>query len=384
MEETEAALGAQQRNWLILARAPGLHADSLEQLCQGLGSIEAICRASIADLTTLGVSEKAARQIAEPDQAQLEVDLRWLSQPRHTYISCHSLEYPALLKQLNHPPIGLFVRGSVAALSSPQLAIVGTRNPTSMGRETALAFAAHLARCGLSITSGLAMGIDAASHEGALRAKGSTIAVCATGLDEVYPRSHRRLADQIAESGALISQFPPNTPMAKYLFPLRNRLISGLSLGTLVVEAAVHSGSLITARYAAEQGREVFAIPGSIHNTLARGCHQLIRQGAKLIESAEDILSELGPLASAASNTLRLEATEITEFKALSAEALDKDYKILLDALGFDSVSVDQLVVRTGFKTDAIASMLLILELEGHIESQPGGLYARTLTAAKR
>jgi DNA processing protein len=382
MEDVESL-----RDWLVLARVPALHAELLEQLCQQIGSIEDVCRAKPADLIAVGASEKITAYITDHDESQLAKDLRWLEQPGYAFVSYFSSQYPVLLKQLRHPPIGLFVRGSTAELSSPQLAIVGTRNPTNLGRETAQAFAAHLARCGLTITSGLAVGIDAASHEGALQANGRTIAVCATGLDSIYPRSHAKLAEQICEHGALVSQFPPNTPMVKYLFPLRNRVISGLSLGTLVVEAAVHSGSLITARFAAEQGREVFAIPGSIHNTLARGCHQLIRHGAKLVESAEDILSELGPLASIAASGATVGArgfaTEITESKADSVASLDKDYKILLDALGFDSVGVDQLVARTGFKTEAIASMLLILELEGHVDSQPGGLYARTLATAK-
>lgn len=374
--------------WLALARAPGLHADSVARLLQHFGDLSEIGTATPDTLVAAGTSEKAAERIARPDVAQIESDLHWLEQPGHAFVPFTSDAYPALLKQIRSPPLGLFVRGRIEALSEPQLAMVGSRNPTALGRETAQAFAAHLARCGLTITSGLAVGIDAASHEGALQAGGQTLAVCATGLDAVYPRAHRKLADAICEQGALVSQFPPGTPLAKHLFPLRNRVISGLALGTLVVEAAVHSGSLITARFAAEQGREVFAIPGSIHNTLARGCHQLIRQGATLVESAADILSELGPLAatvllgnSAIGDDSAAEVPENTEF---SSTPLDKDYKILLDALGFDAVGVDQLVARTGLKTDAIASMLLILELEGHIESQPGGLYARVLAAATK
>jgi DNA processing protein len=202
----------------------------------------------------------------------------------------------------------------------------------------------------------------------------------------VYPGDHRALADSICEHGALVSEFPPNTPPLKFHFPRRNRLISGLSLGTLVVEAAIHSGSLITAKFAADQGREVFAIPGSIHNPMARGCHQLLRQGAKLVESASDILTELGPLA--ASLRDQCAATGVTLGAALgldraedSVPLLDKDYKILLDALGFESTSVDQLVMRTGFKAEEVASMLLILELDGRIESNPGALYSKVPAA---
>jgi len=374
----------ERRDWLALTRAPGLHAEAIAQLVQRFGSVREVCAAPFDALIAAGAGEQAAKRLAHPDATRLDADLHWLDQPGHALIPYTSEAYPALLKQLRHAPLALFVRGNAAALQLPQLAMVGTRNPTALGRETAHAFAAHLAKHGLAITSGLAVGIDAASHEGALRADGVTIAVCAAGLDVVYPREHRQLADAICERGALTSQFPPQTPMAKYLFPVRNRLISGLSLGTLVVEAAVHSGSLITARFAAEQGREVFAIPGSIHNTLARGCHQLIRQGAKLVESAADILSELGPLtATLTADKERAPATELPETAANSAALLDKEYKILLDALGFDPVGVDQLVARTGLRTDAIASMLLILELDGWVESQPGGLYARTRAHAK-
>jgi DNA processing protein len=266
----------------------------------------------------------------------------------------------------------------------PQLAIVGARNPTASGSEMAFGFAEHLAGCGLTITSGLALGIDAASHRGALACGGTTVAVCGTGLDVIYPKAHRQLAAEIERNGALISEFPLGTPAAKANFPRRNRLISGLSLGTLVVEAAVQSGSLITARLAAEQGREVFAIPGSIHNPLARGCHRLIRQGAKLVETAEDIFEELRPLVGvlqAPKGEHHLNIAALAQRKAVatkaSARPLDKGYEILLDAIGFEPTGVDLLVVRTGLRADEVASMLLILELEGHISSHPGGLYVR-------
>jgi len=262
------------------------------------------------------------------------------------------------------------------------LAVVGARNPTRAGRETAEAFAEHLAACGLHIVSGLAAGIDAAAHRGALKARGITIAVCATGLDIVYPKDHRELAEQVCSSGAMVSELPPGTGPLKFHFPRRNRLISGLSLGVLVVEAAIHSGSLITAKFAADQGREVFAIPGSIHNPLARGCHLLLRQGAKLVESADDILTELGPLAASLRDRhgALLRAAPSPENRPNDPESsgprLDKEYKILLDALGFDPASVDQLVVRTGLKAEEVASMLLILELDGRVASNPGALYS--------
>jgi DNA processing protein len=365
--------------WLKLVRVPGMHAGVLALLLQHFGSLRAIAAASAPALAEAQLPPNAIERLGNFDRTQLEIDLRWTTVAGNSFIPWGSPDYPTLLAQIHSAPIGLFVRGCVAALSQPQLAVVGARNPTSIGRETAAAFAEHLAGCGLAITSGLAAGIDAAAHHGALRGAGVTVAVCATGLDTVYPSDHRALADAICERGALVSEFPPNTKPLRFHFPRRNRLISGLSLGTLVVEAAVHSGSLITAKFAADQGREVFAIPGSIHNPLARGCHQLLRQGAKLVESVGDILAELGPLAALARDrraAIRLDGGEN------SSPLLDKDYKMLLDALGFEPTSVDQLVARTGFKAEEVASMLLILELDGRIEANPGALYSLAPAAA--
>ena len=255
----------------------------------------------------------------------------------------------------------------------PQLAIVGSRNPTPGGRETAGAFARHLAGCGLTITSGLARGIDAAGHRGALAGGGATIAVCGTGADRVYPKNHESLADEIAARGALVSEFPLGTPPGRQNFPRRNRIISGLSLGTLVVEAARQSGSLITAHAALDQGREIFAIPGSVHNPLARGCHQLIRDGAKLVETAADILEELKILA-----RLVAENPATEPGHADTSTERDPDYQRLLAAIAHDVVPVDVLVERTGLTADAVSSMLLILELQGEVESAPGGAFIRT------
>ncbi len=367
-------------SWLRLVRVPGMHADTLAALLSQFGSVTAIVTANATELAQAGLTPNAIERLEKLDAAQLNIDRRWTTAAGNAFIPWGSSDYPPLLTQLRGAPMGLFVRGRVSALSELQLAIVGARNPTTIGRETAEAFAAHLAGCGLAITSGLAAGIDAAAHRGALRAQGITVAVCATGLDTVYPSDHRALAEAICERGALVSEFPPNTPPLKYHFPRRNRLISGLSLGTLVVEAAIHSGSLITAKFAADQGREVFAIPGSIHNPLARGCHQLLRQGAKLVESAADILAELGPLAASARDLRVATGPERTEN---SVPLLDKDYKILLDALGFEPKCVDQLVARTGFKAEEVASMLLILELDGHIESNPGALYSLVPAVAR-
>jgi len=359
-------------SWLTLLRAPGLHAASLRTLLQRFGSVD-----SIDWLPALRREHGPA----------IDAELRWLEHDAHHFVPLGSDGYPPLLAEVSDAPIGLFVRGDPALLSLPQLAIVGSRNPTAGGRDNATSFAAHLARCGLAVTSGLAIGIDAAAHQGALAAEGITVAVCGTGLDIDYPFANSALAATIAKRGALVSEFPLGMPALQANFPRRNRIISGLTLGTLVVEAAVRSGSLITARLAAEQGREVFAIPGSIHNPLARGCHQLIRQGAKLVETADDILVELRALAGALAAALApaLQVAVPNERNAgAAAPVLDKAYEILLDALGFEPAGVDTLVERTGFAADEVAAMLLILELDGALESRPGGRYVRrVLKAAK-
>jgi DNA processing protein len=366
MDELSAAL--------VLARVPSLDARTLRDwLTRFDDAAQLVCASPTTQLnagipaTTLDAMRRARREI--------HLDLRWLETARHHFVPWHSDSYPRLLHELADPPVALWVRGNPDLLSHPQLAVVGSRNPTPHGRETAHQFAAHLSRCGLTITSGLALGIDAASHEGALQAGGSTIAVCGTGLDVAYPRGNASLAELIAGQGALVSEFALGTPPMKAHFPRRNRIIAGLALGTLVVEAALQSGSLITARLAAEQGREVFAIPGSIHNPLTRGCHRLIRQGAKLVENADDIFEELGALAGTL--TSYVEPRKTVDSQPNLAGLLHKGHKILLDALGFEPAGVDLLVERTGLRADEVASMLLILELEGHIETCPGGLYSR-------
>jgi DNA processing protein len=297
-------------------------------------------------------------------------DLRWIDSSGAQLVLCTDAAYPPMLAQTVGAPAVLFVLGSIEALHSPQLAIVGSRNPTASGRKTAREFAAWLARAGLTITSGLAVGVDAASHEGALLVDGVTIAVFGTGLDAVYPPENARLAARICESGALVSEFPPRTEPSKRNFPRRNRIISGLSHGTLVVEATCRSGSLVTARCAGEQGREVFAIPGSIHSPLSRGCHKLIREGAKLVEVADDVLSEL-------QIPVHGQRVMTTRRHAKTGTPLDKEYEMLLDALGFEPATIDVLVERTGLTGGSIASMLLILELEGCVAALPGGRYDR-------
>jgi DNA processing protein len=296
----------------------------------------------------------------------------WLAGGRDRHcIGRDDPRYPPLLRQIADAPALLYVRGDPLALSAPQLAIVGSRSASAGGRETALAFARHLAGCGLVITSGLALGIDAAAHQGALDGGGRTVAVLGTGPDRVYPQAHAALADAIAASGALCTEFAPGMGPLRENFPRRNRIISGLAVGTLVVEARLRSGALITAHRAIEQGREVFAIPGSIHNPLAKGCHRLIREGAKLVESAEHILEELGPL-------LSLPAPEpVHEAALLPARERDGDYARLLEALGWDTVDTDTLVRRSGLTAAEVSSMLLILELEGSVQPLEGGRFQR-------
>jgi DNA processing protein len=301
---------------------------------------------------------------------------RWLATSGARLLRRGDAEYPPQLAALADPPPVLYALGNIGLLRRPQVAVVGSRQPTAAGRALAARIARDLAATGLVITSGLARGVDAAAHEAALAAGGTTIAVCGTGLDICYPAQNRALSERIARNGLLLSEFPPGTPPRAAHFPQRNRIISGLARGVVVVEAAADSGSLITARHALAQGREVFAIPGSPLNPLAAGCLELLRQGATLARGAMDILPEIA---------IKIEGNvQLDQQLGLPIEArarpsrLDKDYEMLLDALGFEPSTVDDLVERTGLGPGSIASMLLILELEGRVETRPGALYNRT------
>ena len=360
------------RAWFMLARA-NLPAGELGRLLDEFGDATRIVAQRGDTLKRSGIGDSARHAIVHPDEDAIAADLAWLDQPDCHIVHPRSPDFPGLLSELADPPTLLYVRGSVDALHLPALAIVGSRNPTRGGVRNALAFARHLSSTGFCIVSGLAQGIDTAAHLGALDAGGQTIAVLGHGIDRVYPAANRDLAHRIIASGALVSEYPLGSAPRREHFPQRNRLISGLSLGTLVVEAATRSGSLISARLAAEQGREVFAIPGSIHNALSRGCHQLIRQGAKLVESADDIVSELAPLA----GHLMQNGTE-TRASQHAAPARDADYDILLKAISHDPATADQLAAESGLTIEQVSSMLLILELEGEIEALKGGQYSRT------
>jgi DNA processing protein len=300
----------------------------------------------------------------------------WLAGEHHHLVAIDAPDYPPLLREMPGAPAALYVAGDVAALWQPQIAIVGSRNASHAGLANARSFSRAFVAAGFAITSGLAEGIDAAAHLAALDAGAPTIAVLGTGPDIVYPKRHRELASRVAANGALVSEFPPGTPGRPAHFPQRNRIIAGLALGTLVVEAGLRSGSLITARNASEQGRDVFAIPGSIHHPLARGCHRLIRDGATLVEGADEVIEALGPLAARLGLHLR-ERLGIGESPAAAA-ARDPDRERVLAALGHDALGVDTLAERTGFDMQALSSLLLMLELEGEIAAERGGRYARS------
>lgn len=356
--------------WLSIALAPGLDSESLAGLLARHGDAGGLIRAARTDPS---LPHALVRALTSPDPARLRRAEAWLAQPDCRLLPLVDPRYPTLLRETARPPLALFVQGDPEILRLPQIAMVGSRQATPAGMETAGGFARYLAARGFCITSGLAEGIDAAAHEGTLAARGLTIAVCGTGPDVVYPRQHAALAATIVSAGgALVSEFAPGTTVQRSNFPRRNRIISGLCVGTLVVEAGLKSGALITARHAAEQGREVFAIPGSIHNPLARGCHFLIRNGAKLVETAQDIVEELPPL-------LRVLGSDHPEPPAAAAEQAHADpaYERLLAALGFDPASIDTLVERAGLTTAEVSSMLLLLELQGTVRSLAGGRYQR-------
>ncbi|HIG64219.1 MAG TPA: DNA-protecting protein DprA [Methyloprofundus sp.] len=320
-------------------------------------------------LLKLGLRRQSIDAIKNPDWSIVEQDLLWLEQDGNHILLFTDQDYPPQLKEIPDPPPILFARGDVDLIHFPQIAIVGSRNPSSSGIQIATEFASNLASIGFTITSGLALGIDAAGHRGALAVKGKTIAVTGTGLDRVYPAAHKELATEIINNGVLISEFPPGTSAKANHFPRRNRIISGLCVGLLVVEAAKQSGSLISARMALEQNREVFAIPGSIHNPLARGCNALIQEGAKLVETTHDILDELGhffhqPIAQG-------------DIASTQATNLDAEQQNLLNYVLYSPTSIDQLVNETGFSVEIIASHLLILEIQGYIIATNGGTYTR-------
>jgi DNA processing protein len=351
--------------WATLAQK-GLPGRALAALLRELPDPLDVLSASRATLARIVPDTALARLVAPTDPARDALTRAWLADPAHEVIAWDDPDYPQELLALGDAPPALFFVGQRPLLNRPALAIVGSRSATPAGIENARAFAQALADAGLTIVSGLALGIDAGAHRGALEGRGSTIAVVGTGLDRVYPARNRALAHAIAAGGALLSEFPPGTPARKENFPRRNRLISGLARGVLVVEATPSSGSLITARLAGEQGREVFAIPGSIHSPFSKGCHRLIREGAKLVETAQDVLDEL-----------RIDRIVPTVRTDPDAHALSPDAVRVLAAIGHDPADVDLLIARTGLRADAVAVALVTLELEGAVAALPSGRWQR-------
>lgn len=351
--------------WLRLLLTSGVGRDAARRLLATFGSAHAVFDASpAARAACVGPMQRDALA-AEPEgwRSQCAAAAAWLAgDGERRIVTLGDALYPAALLHTADPPLLLFLHGRADRLARDALAIVGSRNPTPQGRDNARAFAAHFSRAGWCVVSGLAAGIDGAAHDGALDGDGGTVAVLGTGIDRVYPARHRALTHRIAREGLLVSEFPLGTPPLPPNFPQRNRVIAALARGTLVVEAALQSGSLITARLAAESGREVFAIPGSIHSPLSRGCHALIKQGAKLVETADDVLAELGAPRPAPATTDVAPATGDDP---------------LLDALGHDPATLDALCARTGWSAAVLAARLLELELDGHVQRLPGGLYQR-------
>ena len=373
-----------QRDWLVLLNAPSIGGASLISLIENLGTASALAGSSTRELKQLGLPEPTVTAINQPDHTKIESDLEWLSQPGRHLVCWDDENYPALLRRIDGPPAALFVDGDPDCLWQPQIAIIGSRNPTAGGLEHARDFAATLARQGMTITSGLASGIDCAAHVAALEAGACTVAVNGTGLDRVYPQSSQQIAAGIRSHGAMVSELPLGSPPRRQHFPSRNRIISGLSLGVLVIEAGLNSGTQITARKAAEQGREVFALPGSLHNPLAKGCHRLIREGARLVETTEDIMQELGPVAaelgSAIKKRLALQELPDTPMRPERHQQafVDPEYEILWNALGYDPRPVDKLVECSGLSAREVSSMLLLMELKGLVRKQGISGYSRT------
>jgi DNA processing protein len=344
--------------WLKLSHISGLGNEGLRRLLQTFGSPDAVVEASISSLSQ-HVKPSVVQAIKQDtEQSLLAPIATWLHDPLNHIITIADAEYPQALLNISDPPLVFYVKGRLDLLNFRSLAVVGSRNSTAQGIRNAEAFSKSASESGLCVVSGMAHGIDAAAHRGGLQGPGSSIAVIGTGLDKVYPAANRELAHQLAQHGTIISEFPLGTPPLASNFPRRNRIISGLSEGCLVVEASLQSGSLITARMALEQGREVFAIPGSIHSPQSKGCHSLIKQGAKLVDCAQDILEELG-------------------LDAGIARSMVADDHPLFTHLGYDSVDIETLALRSGLTISELSSILLQLELDGAIATLPGGLYQR-------
>lgn len=370
---TQSEWAQELAQWIRLERTPGVGRETARKLLGVFGLPANIFAADLSSLLQV-VPERIARALAVPVpddiRAQIDKTVEWAAQPANHVLTLADDHYPKSLLDIGDPPVVLYAKGRLDLLSAPSIAVVGSRNATTQGMVNAEQFSAALSDAGLTVISGLALGIDTAAHTGGLRGNGSTVAVIGTGADIVYPARNRTLAHRIAESGCIVSEYPLGMGALAANFPRRNRIISGLSRGVLVVEAAAQSGSLITARMAGEQGRDVFAIPGSIHSPLSKGCHLLIKQGAKLVECAQDVLEELRHVPAQA----RQSAPVVADKEPVSDTGI-------LAALGFDPVAPDMLALRCEMDIASLNAELLTLEMDGHIEMLPGGLVRRLATS---
>ncbi|MBX3709937.1 MAG: DNA-processing protein DprA [Gammaproteobacteria bacterium] len=368
--------------WLAAIYFPRVGPGTFLRWLEQFSDIKTLFQASKDELIAKGISAEYIQKWQEINGKYIEKDLAWARGDDCHIISIESESYPSLLKEISNPPLILFVHGDVTVLQQIQIAMVGSRSATQTGLKNAEQFAYAIAEAGIAVTSGLALGIDGASHRGALTAKGITIGVCGTGLNHIYPPSHLSLVNDIVQHrGAVISEFPLFTVPRAVNFPRRNRVIAGLSIGVVVIEAALKSGSLITAKYALEQGREVFAVPGSIHNPLAKGCHSLLRQGAKLVETATDIFEELAHYQGCDQKQKNnIFTTTVVTGKNTSPpkQTLLLEQQQLLEQIGYEITSLDMIVLRSGLTAGEVSSILLILELNGYIQSVPGG-YVRVI-----
>lgn len=348
-----------KRYFLALNRISQIGPRTVMKLLERWPKLQNMFESSFGQLQEAGLPAKLAQAISQFDLAIIDSDWRWEEQENHHLLTWEDKRYPPLLKEIHDPPIVLYVKGDLSCLKQPALAMVGSRKPSVTGSETARRFAYELALKQLTIVSGLALGIDAQAHQGCLDAGGKTVAVMGTGIDRIYPRQHAKLAEKICHNGLIITEFPLKSAASAGHFPRRNRIISGLSLSTLVVEAAIHSGSLITARLALEQNRDVLAIPGSILNPQARGCHYLVQQGAKLVTSSQDVLEELG--------------MEKQQVKPPQTVILARDDENLVKFIGFEITTIDQIVERSGLNVEEVACGLATLELQGIVKAVSGG-----------
>ena len=372
-------MGIEIKAWLVVSQAPGIGTIKFHKLLDQIGQPEEILKATTQELHKAGLDEKAIRFIRNPPSDKITPSLSWLEAPSHTIRTLRCQQYPGKIKEIKDAPPLLYIKGDENLLKEPQIAVVGSRQPTPGGQANAKKFSREIVEAGLLVTSGMASGIDSVAHETALANQGTTVAVIATGPDKIYPAKNKSLAEHIAEQGVLLSEFPVGTEPVRANFPRRNRLISALSFGVVVIEAGIRSGALITARLAAEQGKDVFAVPGSIQNPQARGCHHLIQQGAKLVQKTEDILLELQPQLERYlrkkedGKTKRKESDDAEQ----NQTGLSDMHVVILEAMGYDPVDIDTLAMRCRLPVQTVSVALLTLEIENYV-GEDNGVYTRT------